>query len=89
MTAYKAEPGTGKTLKEYCKNTGYTFRQRRQGSRYYVTIGDKEAPFPKDWLTIYRNIVLQYYPDAYMTSGSAYGATFMVGDIMAALKSKT
>jgi hypothetical protein len=77
------------TLKEFCKHNGYTFRQRRQGNRYYVTVAFKEPEKIVDWLFKYRTLVHTYYPRAYMTSGSVYGATFMIGDIIEALKGKT
>lgn len=73
------------TLKSYCKACGYSYRRRRQGGRYYVTIGDKHMP-SNNWLKEYRKIVETYYPNARMTSGSAYGATFMIGDIVSLLK---
>lgn len=73
------------TLKSFCKATGYSYRQRRQGGRYYVTIGDKLA-LGNDWVKEYRRIVERYYPNARMTSGSACGATFMIGDIVSLLK---
>ncbi len=74
------------TLKLYCKALGYSFRQRRQGSRYYVTIGNNGRETNFDWVATYRFIVELYYPAARMTSGSVYGATFMIGDVIESLK---
>lgn len=74
------------TLKEYCKASGYSFRQRRRGDRYYVTIADKSGADVRDWQTMYTKIVELYHPQAYMTSGSMTGATYMIGDIMSMLR---
>lgn len=74
------------TLKDYCKSIGYRCSQRRQGSRYYVTISDKHGADPSRWLEQYNKVVNLYYPKAYMTSGSINGATFMIGDMMSMLR---
>jgi hypothetical protein len=74
------------TLKEYCKAHGYSFRQRRRGDRYYVTIADKSEVVSRDWQAMYTKVVELYHPKAYMTSGSITGATFMIGDIMSLLR---
>jgi hypothetical protein len=42
-----------------------------------------------NWNVEYRKIVESYYPNARMTSGSAYGATFMIGDIVTLLKNNS
>ena len=75
------------TLKEHCRRFGYGYRMRKQGRRYYVTISAGIGPHVSpDWVNHYRRIVQHYYPDAYMTSGSSTGATFMVGDVFEMLK---
>ena len=77
------------TLKEFCKNNNMSYRQRRQGGRFYVTVAtrdcEKEDWF-RNWNFLYNNIVTRFYPDARMTSGSKWGATFFVGDVIGMLK---
>ena len=78
------------TLKEFCKNNNMTYRQRRQGGRCYVTVAAKDwgREDSRMWNFLYTNVVTRFYPDAYMTSGSQWGATYFVGDVVGMLKGK-
>lgn len=78
------------TLKEFCKNNNMTYRQRRQGGRFYVTVAAKswEKEDSRNWVFLYNNVVTRFYPDAHMTSGSIIGATYFVGDVVGMLKGK-
>lgn len=76
------------TLKEFCKNNSMTYRQRRQGGRFYVTVAatDWGREDENNWVFLYNNVVTRFYPNAHMTSGSKFGATFFVGDVVGMLK---
>lgn len=73
------------SLREYCRVFGYRFRQRKQGRRYYVTVSHDNVSVTK-WKQDYDFVVGLFYPNAYMTSGSSSGATYMIGDVFEMLK---
>ena len=87
-------------LKKYCKENGLFCRFRKHRSRYYVTIGriggidDWKASYHKlsngkieSWVTLYGMALEKFYPNAYMTSGSAESATYCIGELFEMLKS--
>ena len=73
------------SLKEYCRVFGYSYNRRKQGRRYYVRISHPDVS-ERHWKQDYDFAVKLFYPDAYMTSGSSFGATYMIGDVFELLK---
>ena len=81
---YELTKGTT-SLKEYCRVFGYSYSRRKQGRRYYVRISHPDVS-ERHWKQDYDFAVKLFYPDAYMTSGSSFGATYMIGDVFELLK---